>query len=124
MKTKKETLAQSPKRLGLVWQLMIGALVGAGAVVGLKVGWQRLVGWAKGVKSENVTRDNLPLYGAIGALMSVGMNYELVSNKDKDDLIADNVHLHRKVDQLTAARSFTQQVSDEKPHAGIQPNVR
>jgi hypothetical protein len=103
MDDKKETPRLTVRTRGLIWQLVIGTLAGAGTVLGLKVGWQKLIGWAKGVKPEYVI-GNTALCGAIGGSVAAVIDYEIVSNRDKDppgvnELVGDKSHKQQVVDR-------------------------
>jgi hypothetical protein len=124
MKDESETPPSPPKRLGLAWKLVIAAWVGAAVVVGSKFGWQKLVSRAKGVKPEYGIAGNTVFYSAIGAMTAEGMLYQQQSEKERNGLAIENFQLRRKLDQMTAEKSFAQQVADEKLQKNIQPPVR
>jgi len=102
------------ERHGLVWKLMIAGLVGAATIVGLKTGWSKLVGLAKGVKPQYNLKEQDVLYGAFIGTLSGALVNDKEANREKDSLIEGNSYLQDELVRLKTKKSFAEQVAKEK----------
>lgn len=93
-----------PKRVGLLWQLAIGAVLGGLAVVGAKAGFRKLAGWAREGKPEPEglydSISDLYHYGAIGGMLGVAASYEKDAYQSKNSLENENAKLKQELHHI------------------------
>ena len=112
-----------PKRTSLFTTMIVGALGGAAMVIGVKLGWQKAVSWAKGIKPEYAIGD-IPLYGALGGIIGAANSHEIIAQKDRETLVKSNLELQHNIELLQLEKKYTEKLAAEKeakPSVSFKP---